>query len=85
MRRLSEITLEFLYEILSDALDVQTSVKTKLNKTEVEDITKSIDIILEDIAEVRQCVRNIKKGDKEGDTRVPDVVDGGKQNNDVIY
>ena len=54
-----------MHGILSDALDVQESVKNKVNnEAELEDIKKSMDVILEYIAEVRQCLRQLEKEKK---------------------
>lgn len=81
-----------MYGILSDALDVQESVKN--NEAELEDIKKSMDVILEYIAEVRQCLRQLEKQKKlkeerseEEMKRVPDtntaLVELEKRGNDV--
>lgn len=81
-----------MYGILSDALDVQESVKN--NEAELEDIKKSMDVILEYIAEVRQCLRQLEKQKKlkeerseEEMKRVPDTntafVELEKRGNDV--
>ncbi|CAC5394702.1 SPG11 [Mytilus coruscus] len=71
VKRLSDITLEFLYGLLSDALDVQESVKYKMNnESEIEDMKKSIDVILEDIADIRQCLRQIEREKKLKDGKV---------------
>lgn len=73
-----------MYGILSDALDVQESVKIKMNnEAELVDIKKSMDVILEYIAEVRQCLRQLEKQKKlkeerseEEMKRVPDTNTG---------
>ncbi|XP_076102993.1 spatacsin-like isoform X1 [Mytilus galloprovincialis] len=93
VKRLSDITLEFLYGLLSDALDVQESVKYKMNnESEVEDMKKSIDVILEDIADIRQCLRKIERERKLKDgieevKRVPDTDHkalGNKTDDEII-
>lgn len=68
-----------MYGILSDALDVQESVKNKMNnEAELVDIKKSMNVILEYIAEVRQCLRQLEKQKKlkEEMKRVPDTNTG---------